>query len=194
MVETTSAVSEVKGRPSELRSQHAIVATFDNHRQAESAVKELERSGFDMRKLSILGKGYHSEEHPVGFYTTGDRMLSWGGIGAFWGSLWGLLVGAAFFWIPGFGPIAAAGPFVHMLVAALEGAVVVGGLGVMGAALASLGVPKKSIVKYERQLKANKYLLIVHGQMDEVETAREILERTAATETELFNADQGGEA
>lgn len=121
-------------------------------------------------------------------------MLSWGGIGAFWGGLWGLLIGAAFFWIPGVGAIAAAGPFVHMLVAGLEGAAVVGGVGVVGAALAGLGVPKRSIVKYERQLKANKYLLIAHGRADEVEAAREILDQTAATETELFNADLGGDA
>lgn len=193
-MESSSAVREDTGQESGVQWQHSIIATFDTHSRAESAVKELERSGFDMRQLSIVGKGYHSEEHPVGFYTTGDRMLSWGGVGAFWGGLWGLLIGAAFFWIPGVGAIAAAGPFVHMLVAGLEGAAVVGGVGVVGAALAGLGVPKRSIVKYERQLKANKYLLIAHGRADEVEAAREILDQTAATETELFNADLGGDA
>lgn len=191
---SSSGVKEQSQQSETMQTQHAIVAAFDTHQQAESAIKELERSGFDMRKLSIVGKGYHSEEHPVGFYTRGDRMLSWGGVGAFWGGLWGLLVGAAFFWIPGFGPIAVAGPFVHMLVTGLEGAAVVGGLGVVGAALASMGVPRKSIVKYEKQLKANKYLLIAHGGTEEVETARRVLEQTAATETELFKADQGGEA
>jgi hypothetical protein len=193
-VNSSSAVKEEPQRSQIMQSQHAIIASFDTHDQAESAVKELERSGFDLRQLSIVGKGYHSEEHPVGFYTRGDRMLSWGSVGAFWGALWGLLVGAAFFWIPGFGPIAAAGPFVHMLVTGVEGAAVVGGLGVVGAALANLGVPKKSIIKYESQLRANKYLLIAHGRTDEVETARRVLERTAATETELFKPDQGGEA
>ena len=97
----------------------ALIAVFDAHSKAEEAIKELDRSGFDMQKLSIVGKGYHSEEHPVGFYTTGDRMKTWGGIGAFWGGLWGMLFGAAFFWIPGFGPIAAAGPIVHARTTAL---------------------------------------------------------------------------
>jgi hypothetical protein len=60
---------------------------------------------------------------PTGFYTTGDRVKTWGGAGLFWGSLWGLLFGAAFFWIPGVKPIAVAGPFVHLLVTAVEGAV-----------------------------------------------------------------------
>ena len=72
---------------------------------AEAAVKELQKSGFDIRKLSILGKGYHTEEHVVGYYNAGDRMKHWGKMGAFWGGLWGMLVGAAFFIIPGVGPV-----------------------------------------------------------------------------------------
>jgi hypothetical protein len=168
--------------------ENSIIGTFDTHVQAEEAIKELEKSGFDMGKLSIVGKGYHSEEHPVGFYTTGDRMKTWGGIGAFWGGLWGLLLGAAFFWVPGLGPLAVAGPFVGLLVSGLEGAAFVGGLGVLGAALASLGVPRKSILKYETQLRANKYLLIAHGGADEIERARTIMERSKAIETEMVSA------
>ena len=65
---------------------------------------------------------------PVGYYTTGDRVKHWGKMGAFWGGLWGMLVGAAFFMIPGIGPVMVAGSLVAWIVGALEGAVVVGGL------------------------------------------------------------------
>lgn len=171
-----------------MNRENAIIATFDAHTQAEQAVRELQKSGFNMKKLSIVGKGYHPEEHPIGFYTTGDRIKTWGGMGAFWGGIWGLLFGAAFFWLPGIGPIAAGGPIVHALVTALEGAAVVGGAGAFGAALASLGVPKDSLIKYERQLKADKYLVIAHGNADEIRQARDILERIKATETELVAA------
>ena len=41
-------------------NQSAVVATFDTHPQAEQGVKELQKSGFDMNKLSIIGHGYHS--------------------------------------------------------------------------------------------------------------------------------------
>lgn len=170
------------------KDDNAVVAVFDTHIQAEDAIKELQRSGFDMKKLSIIGKGYHSEEHPVGFYTTGDRIKSWGGFGAFWGGLWGFLIGAAFFWIPGIGPIAAAGPIVHALVGTLEGAAIVGGLSAVGAALAGLGVPKNSVVKYEQQLRADKYLVIAHGSADEVRQAHGILEQWNAVETEVMAA------
>jgi hypothetical protein len=50
-----------------------------------------------MKKLCIVGKGYHTEEDVVDYYNTGDRMKKWGKLGAFWGGLWGLLFGSAFF-------------------------------------------------------------------------------------------------
>jgi hypothetical protein len=99
--------------------------------------------------LSIVGKGYHTDEQAVGYYTAGDRMKYWGKVGAFWGGFWGLLFGSALFMIPGLGPILAAGPVVAWIVAGLEGAVEVGALGALGAGLYSIGIPKDSIVKYE---------------------------------------------
>ena len=114
-------------------------------------------------------------------------MKSWGGIGVFWGGLWGLLFGAAFFWLPGFGPIAVAGPIVHAFAVALEGAAVGGGVGVLGAALTSIGVPKDSIVKYEKAMRADKYLLIAHGDAATVQHAREIMERIKASKAEAMS-------
>ncbi len=171
--------------------QSSVIGVVNTHADAEEVVKELQRSGFDMRKLSVVGKGYHSEEHPLGFYTTGDRMKSWGGIGAFWGGIWGLLFGAAFFWIPGIGPMAVAGPFVHMLVTGLEGAVLVGGAGALGGALMSLGLSKEKVVKYESSLRADKYIVIAHGTRGEVEVARSILYKNSGEEPDVVNG--GGE-
>ena len=85
-------------------------------------------------------------------------------------------------------PVAAAGPFVTILVGALEGTAVVGGLSALGAALASIGVSKEGIVKYQTQLKADKYLVIAHGNAKEVGQARSIMERAQATETEAIAA------
>ncbi len=65
-----------------------------------------------------------------------------------------------------------AGPFVAPLVGALEGAVTLGGLGALGAALTSLGIPKNSVVLYETEIKAGRFLLIAHGTEPEIENAR----------------------
>ena len=84
----------------------------------------------------------------------------------------------AFFIIPGLGPILVAGPLVAWIVGALEGAVVVGGLSVLGAGLYSIGIPKDSVVQYEAALKADKFLLLAHGTVEEVAHARSILQTT----------------
>jgi len=159
---------EEKAESPETSKNSAVVAVYDSHEDAENAVRDLQKSGFDMKKLSIVGKDYQTEEDVIGYYTTGDRMKSWGKTGAFWGGLWGLLFGSAFFLIPGIGPLLAAGPLVGWIVGALEGAVVVGGLSALGAGLYSIGLSKDSIIQYETQIKAGKFVVIAHGSTDEV--------------------------
>ena len=83
-----------------MSKQNSVVAVFESHTKAEDAVRELQKSGFDMKKLSIVGKDYHTDEHVVGYYNTGDRMLYWGKLGRVLGrpvgiALWlGVLFGA----------------------------------------------------------------------------------------------------
>ena len=163
-----------------MKNNNSIVAVYPSHTSAEAAVKELQQGGFDMKKLSIIGRDYHTDEHVVGYYNAGDRMKYWGKLGAFWGWILGCLFGSAFFMIPGIGPLIVAGPLVVWIIGALESAVVMGGLSAIGAGLYSLGVPKNSIVQYETALKANKFVLIAHGSADEVAHARKILNRTGA--------------
>lgn len=168
-----------------MSTQNSVVAVFRTHTEADQAVKELQRSGVDMRKLSVVGKGYHTDEQPVGYYNTGDRMKYWGKIGAFWGGFWGLLFGSAFFLIPGLGPILAAGPVVAWIVGALESAVVVGGVSALGAGLFSMGIPKDSILKYEAAIKTDQFLLIVHGTAEEVAKAKDIIKTTHPSELDI---------
>lgn len=158
-----------------MKNDSPSLFVFDAHIAAEQAIRDLVKSGFDVKNLSLIGKGYHSEEQPVGFYTAGDRIKSWGGIGAFWGGIWGLLLAPAVFLVPGLGLIAMAGPVVSALVGALEGAVVVGGVSAIGAALTQIGVPRDQVIKYETELKADKYLLVVHGSAEQVAKAQSVL-------------------
>jgi len=166
-------------------STNSVVASFKSHEEAEEAIRELQQDGFDMKKLSIVGKDAHTEEHVVGYYTSGDRMLYWGELGAFWGGFWGLLFGSAAFWVPGVGQLLVAGPLVMWIVAALEEAVLVGGVSALGAGLYSIGIPKNSILQYETDVKNGQLLLVAHGTADEVERAKEILDQAHATKTTL---------
>lgn len=167
---------------------HSVVGVFTTHLEAEAAVMSLQRAGFDMTKLSIMGKDFQAEEHVVGYYNTGERMGYWGKLGAFWGGFWGLLVGSAFFIIPGIGPLVVAGPLVGWIIGALEGAVVGGGLSALGAALYSIGIPADSILSYENSLKSNKFLLLVHGSAGDLSDARERLHAAGASATHVHRA------
>jgi hypothetical protein len=41
---------------------HTIVANFPTHTEAEKVVLEMQKHGFDMQMLSIIGKDYQSTE------------------------------------------------------------------------------------------------------------------------------------
>jgi len=171
---------------------NAVVAIYASHVEAEAAVKELQNSGFDMKKLSIVGREYQTDEHVVGYYNAGERMMYWGKLGAFWGGIWGLLFGSAAFFIPGIGPLVVAGPLVAWIVGALEGAVVVGGLSALGAGLYSLGIPHDSILRYQTALGGGKFLLIAHGSAVETGNAREIIGGTHAESMDEHVLDRSG--
>lgn len=172
-----------------MSDRNAVVAVYATHTEAEAAVKELQRAGIDMHTLSIVGRDTHTDEHVVGYYNAGDRMKYWGKTGAFWGGLWGLLLGSAFFAIPGIGPVLVAGPLVAWMVGALEGAVVVGGVSAIGAGLYSMGIPKDSIVQYELALKTDKFLLMAHGTSTEVARTKAIIEMTRPDRVTLHSAE-----
>lgn len=168
-----------------MNEHNAVVGIFNTHTEAETSIKELQHAGFDMNKLSIVGKDYHTEEHVVGFYNVGDRMKVWGKQGAFWGGFWGLLFGSALFVIPGIGPLFVFGPLAMWIVGALEGAAIVGGVSALAAALFSIGIPHDSSILYETALKSSKFLVIAHGTEGQVSQAKSILETAGAAQTDV---------
>jgi uncharacterized membrane protein len=168
-----------------MTEQNAVVAIFNTHTEAETSIKELQQAGFDMKKLSIVGKDYHTDEHVVGFYNAGDRMKAWGKQGAFWGAFWGILFGSALFVMPGIGPFFVFGPLAMWIVGALEGAAIVGGVSALAAALYSIGIPHDSTILYETALKSNKFLVIAHGTSDQVAQAKSILKTAGAEQAEI---------
>ena len=79
-------------------SEHnAVAGVYNSHTEAEAAVKELQKSEFDMPTLSIVGKDSHTVEHVISYYNAGDRMQFWGKLEALWGGWWDLLFGSACF-------------------------------------------------------------------------------------------------
>ena len=163
-----------------MSEQKFVIAICSHHSEAEKAIKRLEGAGFNMKKLSIVGRDYHSEGDVVGYYSGGNRMKFWGRDNAFWGGLWRRLLEAAFFVMPG--NLVVCGPLASAIADALEGAVFIGGFSVLGAGLYSLGIPRNRVLQYETAIKADKFLLIGQGTEDEVDQARGVLQTTNMAE------------
>jgi uncharacterized membrane protein len=165
------------------------IAVFPNHLAAEDAVKTLANTGIEMKNISIIGKNYHTEETPVGYFNAGDRAKVFGKLGAFWGGLFGLLFGSLFLFIPVFGHLVILGPLAAIVANTVEGAAVVGVAGALAGALSAIGVPKNSIVRYETELKADNLVLAVQVSPEAVEKARAALAPAAEGEVETFKSE-----
>jgi hypothetical protein len=152
-----------------------VIAVFADHPAAEAAVKKLTAAGFEMKQLSVVGKGYQIDEKVVGFYNIGDRIKFWGTRGALWGGLWGMFFGGLFLTIPVVGHVVVLGYLASIAIYGIENAVMVGGLSALGAALYGIGVPKDSVIKYETAVKADSFLVMAHGTSEEVARAKAIL-------------------
>lgn len=161
------------------------IATFATHDAAEAAVKQLGAAGFAITNLSVVGKGYHVDEQVTGFFNQGDRIRFWGSRGAFWGGMWSLFFGGLFVTVPLVGPVVALGYIATILIGAIEGAVLVGGVSAISAALYSIGIPKDSVLQYETAIAADAFLVMAHDTPERIEAARKVLEGAGALHVDV---------
>ncbi|MEH6830020.1 MAG: hypothetical protein V7661_04190 [Sulfitobacter sp.] len=165
-------------------TSHAI-AVFPDHAAAERAVRKLGAEGFALSDLSIIGKGYHTDEKVIGFYNVGDRVMFWGKRGAFWGALWGWFLGGMVLTVPVMGQVVVLGYLATVAVSMLEGAALLGGFSALGAALYSLGIPKDSVISYETALEADNFLVMARGAEDDVARARKLLDAESPAKIDM---------
>ena len=168
-----------------MKELNATVGVYESHDMAVKAVHELNKGGFPMNKVSIIGKELEKVEDAKGYYTWKDPAKAGAGIGAFWGSIFGLLVGVGFIVVPGVGGIFVAGSLAAVVLGGLEGAAVGSVSGGLFGALLGLGIGKDKVLKYQQNLEAGQYLVIAHGTQDDVRKARDMLEGTDAKEVDI---------
>jgi hypothetical protein len=123
-----------------------------------------------------------TEKKIHGFVTSCDVAKSTARTGAWVGGIFGMLVGAAFLWVPGVGPLVVAGSLASVLLGGVEGAVAGAAFSGLLGWLTSLGISKQHILKYEQYVKAGKYLVVAHGSAEEAAKAKTILAATAPAE------------
>ncbi len=169
-------------------NNHAVISIFPTHQEAESAVIELQKAGFDMHKVSVIGQDYQTLEKPQGFFSWKDTAKSGATEGGYWGSffggLFGILTGAGLLFVPGVGQVIIAGPIVGVLAGWLEGLILGGAggaaLGGLTGGLIGLGIPKEKAIRYETELKVGKFLLMVTGSTEDEAQATRIIDPARA--------------
>jgi hypothetical protein len=165
-----------------MSQESSVVGIYAHLDTAEEAVQKLGQGGFPIQHVSIIAKDLGTEKKIHGYVTSCDVAKSSARTGAWVGGIFGLLVGAAFLWVPGVGPLIVAGSLSSALLGGVEGAVAGAAFSGLLGWLAGLGISKQHILKYEESVKAGKYLVIAHGTPEDVKKARGILEGTKPTE------------
>lgn len=160
------------------KREHCVVATYDSHARVEAAVNELQQSGLEMRRVSIVGKDFHANEDALGFYTSEDRAKSWGLRGAFWGTSGGVLLGGAIFFLPAIGPLIVVGPLAGQIASALTDTAIGRPERVLAAALSSSGIPQESVASYEHAVKSGSFLVVGSGAPAVIQQAHAALGTT----------------
>jgi hypothetical protein len=169
-----------------MSDQSSIITIYKSRRAADSAVRKLQKSDFDMEKLSVIVKDHRTDEDIVGNDYRGDRMMFLEEPGAFSGGLSDILFRSRSFIVPGVGPLLVAGPLVTRISDVLEHAVVENGFSTFGAALINIGIPMDCVLLYEENLRAGRLLLVLHGTPWEVECAMQRWDCSQATETAVY--------
>jgi len=174
-------------RSSWREKNRVLVAVYPDEEKAKAVVKRLIDKNYQMDLISVLGRIHAIGDDPLGIYilNAGERMKAWGKTGVVWGGLWGMLAGAAgFFLIPGIGAVAAAGYIVEAIAGgALVGAGAMAGAMAGAAALSQLavafhraGIPEEKIQALHKAVEDGKYVLMLRGAESEVPQWREVLE------------------
>jgi hypothetical protein len=146
--------------------------------------------GFDLKKVSILGREHEMSDHVVGYYCIAGRMKYWGAKAAFWNETWRLLMGAACFLIPGVGRVLIGGPLTVWVVGALLDPAIED-FSAVGCGLHAIGIPKGNIRRYESAIKMHKLLLIAHGSAQEIVKSRDVLRGSRPEEIDVHFVDEG---
>lgn len=176
-----------------------VFGIFATRENAESAINELEDSGFSPKDISIVMQNKEDAQaiHNNTGATVADSTVSGAATGAAIGGLTGLLVGIGAIAIPGIGALLIGGPLAAAL--GLSGAAAATATGAATGALAGgligalvgLGVPEEDARVYEERVKSGAILVAVPALTSDHREASAILrERGAEQVKDIEMKDQ----
>lgn len=166
-----------------------IVALFDDYREAEGTIRELESMGVPSTDMNLIannaGNRYgnypqYGVDRPAARTDTGSGAGTGAGIGAVLGGAAGLLAGIGALAIPGVGPVVAAGA----LAATLAGAGVGAAVGGLVGALVEAGIPREHADIYAEAVRRGGTLVTVRTDDALSDRVSDILNRHSPVDIE----------
>ncbi len=171
------------------------LGVFSSRLQAEEAIGELERAGYDPKGISVMMKD-NSEAQEVAHNTGANvagKTAAGATTGGVLGGIAGLLVGIGAISIPGVGALLIAGPVAAALGLTGAAATTVSGAltgalagGIVGA-LVSIGVPEETAQVYEDRIKEGGVLVAIPTREGEGNKVREIMEAHGADQIQSIS-------
>src|SRR6202790_599740 len=171
----------------------AVFGIYPTQSSADRAIDTLTKAGFPISDISVLvSETLGNKDMGTQKATKAPEGTAAGaGSGAVLGGALGLLAGIGALAIPGVGPLIAAGP----IMATLAGIGVGGAVGGFTGGLIGLGIPEYEAKRYEGHLQKGGILLSVHcDTSDEIDRAKEILERTGGEDISSTRESSTGTA
>ncbi len=168
------------------QTEVGIIAAYPSRESVERALRRLQDDGFDMREISVVGRGFEATEVPAGVVTTGDIAAASAGVGAVAGFLCGFLIGTAFVVAPGLGPVFIAGSFAAALAGGAEAAIVGAIIGGLGGALVGWGFPSVHLQRYEIHVSEGSFLVLARIDSEDVEYTQSVLAPGALDQPEVY--------
>lgn len=148
----------------------SVVAVYESHEKALRAVKHLVKHEIPENELSIVGQGEVIEDH-IHFVPVKKAKMATTYIGLGAGALLGLLAGLEIIPVPGLKGIFGSGGFVGMLGGVVIGAVI----GAIASIVFSMIVKKDDFVVMQKHIDKGKYMLVVKGELEDIEKSKKLL-------------------
>jgi len=149
-----------------MEDKKLLIAHYKTQQQAEEAIKKLRQNGYDIKNLCVIGTDCYTEQNVLGYHNIYDRMEKWSVLGLFAIALVGLLLGSIFFFNIGMSIPYLRISIIYVCVIVLIAAVI---------PLISLALSREPTIKYETQIKAQKFMLFANETPAQIDTMRSLL-------------------
>lgn len=168
--------------------EQRAIGTFTSYEVAETALRELKKSGFLMHQVSLIGRDINRHAESTGVHTnitmtsnlnaegndTSAATQTGAAAGSALGGVTGLLVGLGAIAIPGVGPVMLAGAAATAIATAVSGTAIGAAAGSLAGGLTGMGFSADRAQTYSDQVSEGHYLVMIEGTAADITKAESV--------------------